>query len=212
MSESSPNSRLEAFCDGVFAIAITLLVIDIKVPSAANVNAKKEVWMAFANDLPSFMAFLLSFIFIFVSWVNHSNFFRILEKSSPKFIYANGLLMLSIVLVPFTDAAVAEYLSSENINLAQPAITLYCAVVLLNNIAWLIISYIGFYGQSLLETKVDAAKIKHQAAYIRYGFVLYVFIFVLSFWFPLTSFTIMSLLFVIWLVQSITARVEKMTM
>jgi len=211
MSESNINSRLEAFCDGVFAIAITLLVIDIKVPSADTVNAKKEVWMAFAHDLPSFMAFLLSFIFIFVSWVNHSNFFRILETASPKFIYANGMLMLSIVLVPFTDAAVAEYLSSENINLAQPAITLYCGVVLLNNIAWLIISYIGFYGKSLLKTNVDVAKIKQQAAYIRYGFVLYVFIFVLSFWFPVTSFIIMSLSFVIWLIQSITAREEKMT-
>src|SRR5260370_33644024 len=104
--------------------------------------------MAFAHELPAWSAFLLSFIVLLVSWVGHWHTFKLIDKSSPKFTYANGLLMLSVVLVPFITAAVAEYLSADS-DLAQPAITLYCAVILLNNIAWNLILYIYLFAEAL---------------------------------------------------------------
>ena len=82
MSETNPNSRLEAFCDGVFAIAITLLIIEIKVPPISSVHTRGELWMAFAHDLPAWFAFLLSFSFILISWVNHSHVFKLIGRSS----------------------------------------------------------------------------------------------------------------------------------
>ncbi len=212
MSDTNPNSRLEAFCDAVFAIAITLLIIDIKVPQIDTVHTKKEVWLAFAHNLPSLLAFLLSFIFILVSWVNHSHLFKLLNRTSQKFIYANGMLLLSIVLVPFTAAAVAEYLGSKNHSLAQPAITLYCAVALLNNISWVIMLYTCFYSESLLKPNIDIKKARRQSLYAWYGFVLYVSVFALSFWLPLTAFIIMASSFVGWLVQGITVNEERMAM
>src|ERR1035437_1557916 len=105
MSEINPNSRLEAFCDGVFAIALTLLIIEIKVPSIENVHSKEELWKAFAHEWPSWMAFLLSFITILICWVNHSHAFKLIDKSSTKFTYANGFLLLSIIILPFPTAA-----------------------------------------------------------------------------------------------------------
>jgi len=212
MSETNPNFRLEAFCDGIFAIAITLLIIEIKVPPVDTVHTKAELWRAFAHELPSWFAFLLSFIVLLVTWVGHWHTFKLIGRSSPKFTYANGLLMLSVVLVPFITAAVAEYLNSADKELAQPAVTLYCAVILLNNFAWNLIHHVYLFSEALVKPNVNTKKAKKQAVYSRYMFVLYAFTFILSFWFPLTSFTIIALTFVMWLVQGIAIKEEKMAM
>jgi uncharacterized membrane protein len=211
MTETNPNSRLEAFCDAIFAFALTLLIIDIKIPPISTVHTKAELWMAFAQELPSWLAFLLSFIVLLVTWVGHWHTFKLIGKSSPKFTYSNGLLMLSVVLVPFITAAVAEYLKSADSDLAQPAITLYCAVILLNNIAWNLILYIYVSAEALVKPTVNIKKAKKQALYSRYIFVLYGFTFILSFWYPLIAFTIIALSFLVWLVQGIAIKEEKMT-
>jgi uncharacterized membrane protein len=211
MTETNPNTRLEAFCDGIFAFAITLLIIDIKIPPLSTVHAKAELWTAFAREFPSWLAFLLSFIVLFVTWVGHWHTFKLIGRSSPKFTYANGLLMLSVVLVPFITAAVAEYINCANSDLAQPAVTLYCAVILLNNFAWNLIHHIYLFSEALAKPSVNIKKAKKQAVYSRYMFVLYGFTFILSFWFPLVSFTIIALSFVMWLVQGIAIKEEKMT-
>jgi uncharacterized membrane protein len=72
MTETSPNSRLEAFCDGVFAIALTLLIIDIKIPSTAVIHDTTDFWLALKHIAPSICAFLLSFTIILITWVNQS--------------------------------------------------------------------------------------------------------------------------------------------
>lgn len=74
MADTNPNSRLEAFCDGVFAIAITLLIIDIKIPSTVRINNTADFWLALKNITPSILAFLLSFGTILIVWFNHHVF------------------------------------------------------------------------------------------------------------------------------------------
>ena len=101
MEEKNPNVRLETFCDGVFAIALTLLIIDIKIPSTENISTTAELWLALEHLAPSIFAFLLSFIVILITWVNHHAALGLVHKSSPHFIYANGLLLLTVVFVPF---------------------------------------------------------------------------------------------------------------
>jgi uncharacterized membrane protein len=211
MAETNPNARLEAFCDGIFAIAITLLILEIKIPPISTVHSKAELWAAFAHEFPSWLAFLLSFIVLFVTWVGHWHTFKLIDKSSPKFTYANGLLMLTVVLVPFITAAVAEYLQSPDRDLAQPAITLYCAVILSNNIAWNLIFYIYLFAEVLVKPGVNLKKARQQSVTSRYVFVLYAFTFALSFWFPLVAFSIIALSFIIWLIQSVAIKEEKMT-
>ena len=211
MTETNPNARLEAFCDGIFAIAITLLILEIKIPPVSAVHTKAELWKAFADELPSWLAFLLSFIVLLVTWVGHWHTFKLIDKTSSRLTYANGLLMLTVVLVPFITSAVAEYLQSPDSDLAQPAITLYCAVILLNNIAWNLIFYIYLFAEILVKPGVNIRKARRQTVTSRYVFVLYLFTFGLSFWFPLIAFTIIALSFIIWLVQSIAIKEEKMT-
>ena len=136
MAETNPNSRLEAFCDGVFAIALTLLIIDIKIPSTAEINNTPGFWHALKLIVPSIFAFVLSFIVILITWVNHHNSLKLISKSSPSFIYANGLLLLTVVFVPFPTSLVGEYISTDH---ASPAVILYDAVLALQAIGWILI-------------------------------------------------------------------------
>jgi uncharacterized membrane protein len=113
MAEAHPNSRLEAFCDGVFAIALTLLIIDIKVPASEGIRTTRELWLALRHLAPAIIAFVLSFAIILITWVDHHRFFRLVNKSSGPFVYANGFLLLTVVFMPFPTALVGEYLLTD---------------------------------------------------------------------------------------------------
>src|SRR6185312_7798285 len=109
MPEENQTVRVEAFSDGVFGIAMTLLVIEIKVPGHEQVaahglaNALIELW-------PSYLAFLTSFVTILVIWVHHHWVFALITKNDHPFLYWNGLLLLFVTFVPFPTALLAEYL------------------------------------------------------------------------------------------------------
>lgn len=101
MSETTSSSRLEAFCDGVFAIAITLLIIDVKISSTEKIESTADFVRALKHLAPTLFAFLLSFIIILITWVNHHNALKLGNKVSSLFIYANGFLLLTVVFMPF---------------------------------------------------------------------------------------------------------------
>jgi uncharacterized membrane protein len=204
----NPNNRLEYFCDAVFAIAMTLLIIEIEVPPAESVHSKEELWAAFADCWPSWLAFIVSFITILISWVTHSNGFKLINKSSPRFVYANCLLLLSIIILPYFTEAVAAYLPTDY---AQPAITLYCGVSLFQSISWNIVRHLTLHPESLYRPDVNLKKIKKLRAYTKLGLVLYSLTFIISFWFPVTAFVIISLSYLVWLVVGISLKEEKMT-
>src|SRR5689334_16469364 len=101
MAETTSTSRLEAFCDGVFAIAITLLIIDIRIPSSEKIDSNADFLRALKHIAPSIFAFVLSFMIILITWVNHHNALRLGNKISPMFIYANGFYCLLSFLCLF---------------------------------------------------------------------------------------------------------------
>src|SRR5262245_56351642 len=137
MSESNPNTRLEAFCDGVFAIALTLLIIDIKIPSTIEINNTADFWQALKHITPSLFSFVLSFTVILITWVNHHNNLKLINKSSASFIYANGFLLLIVVFIPFPTSLLGEYLLTDH---AAPAVVLYDFVLALQSIGWILMT------------------------------------------------------------------------
>src|SRR5262249_52409356 len=137
MTEDRPNSRLEAFCDGVFAIALTLLVIDIKIPSTKTINNTADFWIALKNMIPSISAFILSFIIILITWVNHHNSLKLVNRSSAAFNYSNGLLLLSVVFVPFPTSLLGEYLLTDH---SAPAVILYNFTLAVQAFGWILVS------------------------------------------------------------------------
>jgi TMEM175 potassium channel family protein len=97
------TSRIEAFSDGVFAIAITLLILEIKVPEHGDLGRE------LMNDWPSFLAFLASFFTIGVMWMNHHRLFTLIEAADDVLIGLNLLLLLGITWIPFPTALLATH-------------------------------------------------------------------------------------------------------
>lgn len=101
------TSRLEAFSDGIFAIAITLLVLELKVPDIGEHGA---LWPALRHDWPQFAAYLTSFLVIGTMWANHHSMFREIRRTDRTLIFLNLLLFLWTALLPFTTDLLATYL------------------------------------------------------------------------------------------------------
>ena len=120
------RSRLEAFSDGVFAVAITLLALDLTVAGPAGhgslTDQLHEKW-------PAFLAYLISFFMIGIVWVNHHVLVRSIIKVDRTLLFLNLVLLLFVVLIPFATAVVADYFSRHDWD-TQVAMMLYGGVFL----------------------------------------------------------------------------------
>src|SRR5262249_43329477 len=122
MAETNDNARLEMFCDGVFAIALTLLIIDVKVPEVERIDSTPALWRALWHLAPSILAFVLSFGIVLITWVNHHGAFKLVRGASASFLYANGFLLLTVVFLPFPTALVGAFIWTDH---AAPAVIVY---------------------------------------------------------------------------------------
>jgi TMEM175 potassium channel family protein len=107
------TARLEAFSDGVYAIAITLLILEIKVPPLARIEAA-GLWRTLAGQWPSFVAYALSFAIIGIMWSNHHNVFRFIARTDQTLILLNSGLMFCTAFLPFPTAVLADCLPSPS--------------------------------------------------------------------------------------------------
>jgi uncharacterized membrane protein len=107
------TNRLEFFSDGVFAIAATLLCIDLKVPRADDL-AGTTLLAALARQWPSFVAFAATFIFIGIAWAAHHDMFHYIRRTNHIPLMINLLFLVSIALQPFSTALMAEHFGKPN--------------------------------------------------------------------------------------------------
>jgi TMEM175 potassium channel family protein len=117
-AEEKETGRIEAFSDGVFAIAVTLLILEIKVPHLPDGGAGGSLGRALAAEWPSYLAFVLSFSTILIMWANHHAMFRLVHRADAPFLYANGFLLLLVTFVPYPTAVLAEYLERPGASIA----------------------------------------------------------------------------------------------
>jgi uncharacterized membrane protein len=149
---AEPTSRIEAFSDGVFAIAITLLILEIRVPHA---GAEGDLWAGLVALWPSYLALVLSFFVILIMWVNHHELMRLVRGVGYPFLFANGLVLLTVTFVPFPTAVLAEHLATAE---ASAAVTFYCATFVVNSLAWGLLFWTIVRGR-LFRVDVDAETI-----------------------------------------------------
>jgi uncharacterized membrane protein len=123
------SKRLEALSDGVFAIASTLLVLEIKVPELEKGFSQKELVHALTEILPSFIAFVFSFLNILVFWVNHDAINKVILRYDTKTTYLNIVFLLFISLIPFTASFISRYPDSFI------AITIYGLVLFFSSLS-----------------------------------------------------------------------------
>jgi uncharacterized membrane protein len=93
-AQEKETGRIEAFSDGVFAIAITLLILEVKVPHLSEEGGGRSLLSALAALWPSYLAYLTSFVTIFIMWVNHHALFQVVWRSESSFSLPGFLLLL----------------------------------------------------------------------------------------------------------------------
>jgi len=113
------TSRVEAFSDGVFAIAITLLILEIHIPEfEENVTLLQAV----SHEWASFLALLIGFFTILICWINHHYMFSFIRQTNSKLLLFNGFKLLVVTITPFATALLSKHLETDWI---ESAINIY---------------------------------------------------------------------------------------
>jgi uncharacterized membrane protein len=147
--DEKETARLEAFSDGVFAFAITLLVLELKVPrfdeSAGEPTAR---WLsrALIQQWPAYFAFATSFLTILIMWVHHHAIFKLVRRCDLPLLFANGFLLLLTTTVAFPTSVVAEYLTTPA---APTAAIFYAGRQVVLSIAFLVLLRVAFREKTL---------------------------------------------------------------
>ena len=174
------TGRLETFADGVFAIAITLLVLGIHLP-----DPNEPLAPALAAQWPQFFAYVVSFLTIGIMWVQHHRLFTIIGRSNPTFAMINVVFLMFIAFVPYPTVLLAERLGS-GVD-AQVAIYLYGAtmvgIAIMYNAIW---QYAAARDGHLLRSQPSQAR-RAEARGYKYGPLVYVIITLVGVASPLAS-------------------------
>src|SRR5437868_4787912 len=125
--------RLEAFSDGVYAIAITLLILDIKVPHGVDdlVGPLLAQW-------PSYFGYVVTFIIIGIWWANHHSLLETMERSNHALLLANSLHLMCIAFLPFSTALLSAYLQGSG-NQVATATVVYVGTLLATGLTFMLI-------------------------------------------------------------------------
>jgi TMEM175 potassium channel family protein len=185
------TARLETFADGVFAIAITLLVLEIRIPDAGE-----DLGEALLAQWPSFAAYVTSFLTIGVIWVSHHQMFTIIRRVTTTFLFLNVLFLLPVAFVPFPTALVAGHIQDPagrtTAVLVYGALSVVIAVMF--NVLW---AY-AFRHNLLVEGRSSERATRAARGFI-IGPLIYLGATLLAFVNPLISMGVFAALAVYWM-------------
>jgi uncharacterized membrane protein len=144
------KGRLEAFSDGVIAIIITIMVLELKVPHGADAASLLAVW-------PVFLSYLLSFLMVAIYWVNHHTLFNAAHHASTGLLWSNNALLFCLSLIPFATGYMGEN------DFAPFPTALYAATLLLAGVAfipvrWSVMAQLKDDASFVRRTKVARSK------------------------------------------------------
>ena len=142
------TARLEAFSDGVFAIAITLLIIEIHVPAHDHASTLGHELL---RSWPSYLGYLTSFLTIGVMWINHHRVFSLLDRADHTMLVLNAILLMLVAFLPFPTAVLAQFIETSG---ARSATALYGATMVLIALAFFAWWRYASSGRRLIDQNV----------------------------------------------------------
>jgi TMEM175 potassium channel family protein len=157
-STPSETARVEAFSDGVFAIAITLLVLEIRVPEADLTGHGSTLLPALLRLWPSYLGYLISFVTIGIMWVNHHSMFVMIQRTDRYFLLISVLFLMCIAFLPFPTAVLAEYLPDPKGRVV--AVAAYSASFVLIALAYNAVWWYAVLSGQLLDQKADREAVR----------------------------------------------------
>lgn len=167
----SDTDRLEAFSDGVFSITITLLVIDIVRPE----YEAGHLWQRLVEQWPNYVAFLASFFYVGIIWLNHRAVFSRVQFCDRSLHFANLLLLLTSGLIPFPTALMSVALQHGNASDATVAVEIYAAIGCAMCLSWLALFHILAIHPYLQEEYVEPTYFPQERHRALLGAIFYAF-------------------------------------
>ena len=187
------TGRLESFSDGVFAVAITLLVLSLVVPGrAAN---SWQLAAELGHEWPQYLAFVTSFCTVLIMWLNHHVIFRMAQRSDSALMFANGFLLLMVTVVPFVTALVARYLGTPA---APTAAAVYAGAFAIGNIAYNLMWWSIIHQRRRLHPHASPRQVRKLTISFLAGFPIYLVATALAFWNAYASIAVCFCLWIVW--------------
>ena len=185
------KGRLEAFTDGVFAIIITIMVLELKVPHEPTLVALAAGW-------PVFLSYILSFVYVGIYWNNHHHMLQVVKHVNGRVLWANLHLLFWLSLFPF----VTRWMSEEHF--AAVPVALYGFVLLMAAIAWPVVMYalIVVNGRDSMLAQAVGRDMKGKLS-----IVVYLLAILLAFAQPWLACTLYAVVALMWLLPD--RRIEK---
>lgn len=173
--EPRETARLEAFSDGVIAIAITLLILHIAVP---HVAADESLSEALLELWPSHLAFVVSFLTILIMWLHHHTLFQVIRHADRGLLALNGLLLLMITFVNYPTAVMADYAQTPQ---REVAAIFYSGTFTITAVVFNVLWRYASKDFRLLDRSVDPAYVDSISRSYRFGPALYFAAFLVAF-------------------------------
>ncbi|HET9661480.1 MAG TPA: TMEM175 family protein [Thermomicrobiales bacterium] len=189
------TARLEAFSDGVFAIAITLLILEIHIP---EFEEGKSLWRALADLWPSYFGYAVSFLVIGIMWVNHHNVFRIVRRVDHWVLVFNLLLLFCVAFIPFPTAVLAAHIDQPD---ESTAVVFYAGAFVVTAIAFnLLWRYPVKRAPWLLEPDADPRAIASITRRYTVGPLIYLGATIIGWFFPTAGLIALALIALLYLI------------
>jgi TMEM175 potassium channel family protein len=196
------KSRLEAFSDGVFAIAITLLVLTIAPPSDY-----RNLGHQLTSEWPALAAFVVSFAVIGIMWLNHHSVFSHFEHVDRGLIYLNMLLLMTITFLPYPTGVLGHALAKgEN---ARTAAVIYAVVMALNAWVWTALWLYGSHRRRLLRPGFPEAERSTATRMFSIGVVMYTLSIGVAFWNAAAFLAVQALFALYYAIDPISRRPQR---
>ena len=175
VEEGKETGRVEAFSDGVFAVAITLLVLNLHAPDA--LLSDSELLKYLGTQWATLLAFVTSFATIGIMWINHHRLFTHIKRIDTKLLVFNLSLLLVIVFIPFPTALLAQYAPDPQYHFAA---LLYSATNILLAICFNLLWRYASHENRLLDKRSDPRLVRAITDQYKFGPLFYVVTFVLA--------------------------------
>jgi uncharacterized membrane protein len=188
--------RLETFSDGVFCIAITLLSIEIGVEAHGDIS-NMTLTHALLEKWPLYLAYVISFINILLSWIGHHSLFKLLHKSNNAVMITNGLLLMVVALVPFPTKTLGEFLLTGGF---KTAVIFYTGYFVLISVAFRLLWYAASRQRANLSPDVTEKQIRLTTRNENIGLICNSVILAVAFINPWLALVLSFVMWVYWIV------------
>ena len=162
------KNRVETFCDGIFAIIVTLLVLEIKVPHIERAESFADLFPVLVDLTPKFLSWVISFLIVCVIWVNHHRLFEIFKEINHSIFWLNANLLLWVSFIPFPTALMGDYPHNKL------AVSFFGLVLALMGLAFFLLRYYIWRNPQVLNRTLSAPELRLGVTRsIYFGFALY---------------------------------------